>query len=319
MERIKEIKPKFSIETICTGYGWKQGEKIPCGTKWKISEDDIIKRKITKKNKCTDNYYGFICPECNCYTQLELIPKEIEYSAKLYPGQEYKIDNAFYVGDVIEIEKIDFKQIKPIRCNDWEDSQENILYSLCGCDMDRIYPTVLDAKSDRLIIGFRTAYLHDNYYIIEVPFKAILARKVELPTDIHEAVEFNKQSYFYINEDECYVYVLAFFYYMNRAFRDAIYQNIPYDKIKDPKKYWFKKCLENPTKEIPYEKCYIQLSDIFNKEIIVKIPKKKYNKYAIPIFDQCECLDNEKIYIKNILLNYIKDFGIEKIKTIEEK
>lgn len=50
-------------------------------------------------------------------------------------------------------------------------------------------------------------------------------------------VHLKDQSYFYIDEDDKYVYVLVFYYYSYRDFVKAMYQNIPYEKIKDPKKY----------------------------------------------------------------------------------
>lgn len=305
MKRIEE--PKQTFIATC--------KKSGCGSKWKLTEEDIIKEKITKRNKCTINHYGFICPDCNHFTELDL-PEKIKYKAKLCPGQVYEPDNDFEIGNVIEIETIDSRKIVPIRCNDWCDSMEDILYSLCGCRDDRIYPTVLSKTDGFMTIGFRTPYLSDNYYVFKVPIMAITAKRIDFDTDIHKSVELKDQSYFYIDEDDKYVYVLVFYYYSYRDFVKAMYQNIPYEKIKDPKKYWFNQSLKSPADKIPYEKCYITLNDVFGRGLISKINKEDYYRIAVPIFDFCECLDIEEKYIKYFLAKYIADFGTDKVVDV---
>lgn len=305
MKRIEEPKSKLIFQEVCNGFG--------CNSKWEITEDDIVKRKTTKRNKCTVNHYGFICPDCNRFTEIRDIPEKVKYKAKLHPGQKYEADTDFNIGDVIEIEQIDLRKIKPIRNNDWDDDWESILYSLCGCRDERIYPTVLGKKKGFITIGFRTSYLSDNYYVFEVPLNSMTAKRVDFHTDIHDVIELEHQSYFYLNEDEKYVYLLVFYYYTNYNFKEAMYENTPYERIKDPKNYWFKESMKNPSEYKHYEPCNISLNEIFNRKLVVKISKEEYYEKAVPVFDFCECLDIERNYIKNILARYIVDFGTDKI------
>ncbi len=69
--------PDWSMEARCTGKGWEQKQK-PCYSKWKLEDGDIVKRK----NSDGEVYYGFICPDCHCFTQLE--EKELPTNVKEY-------------------------------------------------------------------------------------------------------------------------------------------------------------------------------------------------------------------------------------------
>lgn len=62
----------FTVKITCTGNGWDQGEKIPCGRLWEISGTDILKRNHTDYSGETDTYYGFVCPKCGCFTEIPL-------------------------------------------------------------------------------------------------------------------------------------------------------------------------------------------------------------------------------------------------------
>lgn len=58
----------------CDGFGWDPPRK-PCHSVYTLEDGDIVKRKF-----CGDFYFGFICPNCHCFTQLlseTPIPNEI--------------------------------------------------------------------------------------------------------------------------------------------------------------------------------------------------------------------------------------------------
>lgn len=77
MERLEEGNyqlPDWSIEARCSGKGWEQRQK-PCYGKFKLVDGDIVKRTCWG-----EVYYGFICPDCHCFTQIDEkeIPKEVK-------------------------------------------------------------------------------------------------------------------------------------------------------------------------------------------------------------------------------------------------
>lgn len=57
--------PYWSMEARCTGGGCGQKHK-PCYSKWKLEDGDIVKRELLGVI-C----YGFICPDCHCFTVLD--------------------------------------------------------------------------------------------------------------------------------------------------------------------------------------------------------------------------------------------------------
>lgn len=77
MERLEEGNyklPDWSLEARCSGKGWQQNQK-PCYGKFKLVDGDIVKRK-----SWGEMYYGFICPDCHCFTELneKQIPNEVK-------------------------------------------------------------------------------------------------------------------------------------------------------------------------------------------------------------------------------------------------
>lgn len=61
----------FSIQVSCTGHGWDQGFRTPCGRLWEITARDILRREHKDYAGYSDSYYGFICPKCGCFTEIE--------------------------------------------------------------------------------------------------------------------------------------------------------------------------------------------------------------------------------------------------------
>lgn len=70
----------------CTGKGWEQHGKHPCGALLEIEATDLFKRNHTDYSGCTDTYYGFECCECGCFTEINTkdIPNEVLHMAKKY-------------------------------------------------------------------------------------------------------------------------------------------------------------------------------------------------------------------------------------------
>ena len=82
----RENSEIFKIKATCSGSGWDQGSRVPCYSLWEVSAADIQKRTYTDYGGSTDAYYGFTCPECGCFTELDKneIPATIRNSARLY-------------------------------------------------------------------------------------------------------------------------------------------------------------------------------------------------------------------------------------------
>lgn len=76
----------WSLEASCTGEGWNQENKIPCNALFKLNQSDIYKRKYTDISGDTELFYGFICPDCGCFTELNAskIPSYVKSIAKDY-------------------------------------------------------------------------------------------------------------------------------------------------------------------------------------------------------------------------------------------
>ena len=79
-----ENTKKWSLEATCTGMGWDQLGKTPCNALFELNQGDIYQRKHTDYSGCTDTYYGFICPDCGCFTELKSsdIPSFVRNTAK---------------------------------------------------------------------------------------------------------------------------------------------------------------------------------------------------------------------------------------------
>lgn len=66
--------PAWSLDVRCTGKGWEQKHK-PCYGMMTLEDGDVLKRI-----SCEEVYYGCICPECKCFTEIpeKLIPREVK-------------------------------------------------------------------------------------------------------------------------------------------------------------------------------------------------------------------------------------------------
>ena len=72
--KIIERKSPFEdweLEVSCTGKGWNQCDKVPCGSKLGIDVNDLVKREWFKYPDDSGAAYGFVCPVCDCYTEIE--------------------------------------------------------------------------------------------------------------------------------------------------------------------------------------------------------------------------------------------------------
>lgn len=76
----------FKMKATCTGAGWDQGNRCPCYSLWEVTAKDIQRRTHTDYGGNTDTYYGFTCPDCGCFTELDKddIPFDIRANAKNY-------------------------------------------------------------------------------------------------------------------------------------------------------------------------------------------------------------------------------------------
>ena len=82
----KDNQRLWKVEATCTGRGWNQEGKSPCYALWEVSAMDIMKRVHTDISGDSDTYYGFLCPECGCFTELPSsdVPNFIRTNAKQY-------------------------------------------------------------------------------------------------------------------------------------------------------------------------------------------------------------------------------------------
>lgn len=79
----------WNMEVTCTGKGWYQNGKQPCYSLLEIYPYDILKRSSTDISGISDTYYGFICPKCGCFTELDTskIPSHILTNTRQYTEQ----------------------------------------------------------------------------------------------------------------------------------------------------------------------------------------------------------------------------------------
>ena len=83
MKVLKKGKYKvrnWSLQVECTGESWNQKGKKPCHSILKLEDGDIVKREGSCTFEGDFIAYGFICPECKCFTEIDetKIPKEIK-------------------------------------------------------------------------------------------------------------------------------------------------------------------------------------------------------------------------------------------------
>ncbi len=82
MEIIKKgdyTNPSWSIEVVCTANGWSNHNK-PCYSTLKLNSKDVYRRFYYKDGKDRKHSYGFICPVCHCFTEIDkkMIPESIK-------------------------------------------------------------------------------------------------------------------------------------------------------------------------------------------------------------------------------------------------
>ena len=72
-------------EVTCTGAGWQQ-TGTPCHSLFEIDARDIKRRTHTDYGGGTDTYYGFVCPDCGCFTEIPSkdIPSHVKSNAPKY-------------------------------------------------------------------------------------------------------------------------------------------------------------------------------------------------------------------------------------------
>lgn len=78
----------WKMEVTCSGKGWNQNGKCPCYALWEVTAMDIRKRTHTDYGGGTDTYYGFVCPDCGCFTEISEkdIPHDVKSHAPAYVG-----------------------------------------------------------------------------------------------------------------------------------------------------------------------------------------------------------------------------------------
>lgn len=84
----------FKMKATCSGKGWIQEGKNPCYRLWEIDATDVLKRVSSNIDGYLDVYYGFVCPKCGCFTELEAseIPDYVKNGAKKYDGSKTNVD-----------------------------------------------------------------------------------------------------------------------------------------------------------------------------------------------------------------------------------
>jgi hypothetical protein len=96
IERSREMKklqtgsnnPKlWKVSATCSSNMWRPnpGQK-PCGALWEVNNLDLVARTSTDISGSSDVSYGFICPDCGCFT--ELTREELK-GANLMFAREY--------------------------------------------------------------------------------------------------------------------------------------------------------------------------------------------------------------------------------------
>lgn len=78
----------WSMKVDCSGYGWHQ-ENAPCTSNLEIDANDLLKREWSKYPDESGIAYGFVCPLCNCFTEIQLkIDDNIKKLAKPYQDKK---------------------------------------------------------------------------------------------------------------------------------------------------------------------------------------------------------------------------------------
>lgn len=87
MKVIEEKTPcsGWNLKVTCTGKNWRQ-KNAPCGSILEIDVTDLYKREWFKYPDNEGVNYGFICPICGCFTELEdkLLDENLKMMAKDY-------------------------------------------------------------------------------------------------------------------------------------------------------------------------------------------------------------------------------------------
>ena len=103
MKIIQERKPfeTWSIQVDCTGGTWEQHEKVPCGSTLEINAEDIYKRGWFKYPDYDGTSYGFVCPICGCFTDIDenILSKHLKNMAKEY-GKNYSLNKLIQIGGI---------------------------------------------------------------------------------------------------------------------------------------------------------------------------------------------------------------------------
>lgn len=86
-------KRDWSIRVECTGYGWKQKHK-PCYSILELEDGDIVMRRYGEWDDEIEIEYGFICPICQCFTEInkDRIPIDVQQ----YCNEVASKDSRFY-------------------------------------------------------------------------------------------------------------------------------------------------------------------------------------------------------------------------------
>ena len=76
----------FKTEQTCTGRGWDQNGRTPCYSLWEVTATDIKKRTSSDYTGDAETSYGFICPNCGCFSEIAAkdIPWDVKANAAKY-------------------------------------------------------------------------------------------------------------------------------------------------------------------------------------------------------------------------------------------
>ena len=82
----KDNPELWKMQSTCTGKGWNDPHHRPCYRLIEIDATDIYKRAYTDLGGGVETYYGFICPVCGTFTELndKFIPDYIKSKARDY-------------------------------------------------------------------------------------------------------------------------------------------------------------------------------------------------------------------------------------------
>ena len=87
MKLLVEREPyeDWELEVDCTGGEWRD-DKVPCGSTSSINATDLVRRKWCKYPDDNGVDYGFICPKCGCFTNIDEknLTKDLKTMAKDY-------------------------------------------------------------------------------------------------------------------------------------------------------------------------------------------------------------------------------------------